>query len=115
MSAFDITLNVIGTSLGVPDEAQLKDGAPSEVEITLMLGQTLPFAQAPGGPPVTIPLGTVTYKLDRDTAMELFTKGQAAVETLPAKSKLEVASDLNAVEAAAERMRDITGGNDGGK
>lgn len=114
MSAFDINLNVIGTQLGVPDEEQIKQGA-NTVEVTLMLGLTLPFSQGQGAPPLQAPLGTVTYNLDRDTAIELFTKGKEAAEKLPQRPKLDIATDMNAVEAAASRLNQFKGSGDGGE
>lgn len=107
MSAFDITLNVLGTSLGVPDEEAQAQGA-SDIEIHLAIAQQLPFGQ-PGGPPVMAHIGNVKYVLDRDTAIKFFEKGLEAAQKLPAPSKLAVATDMGEVAKAAEGLEGLKG------
>lgn len=110
MSAFDATLNVVGTSIGAPTEEQLAQGAPSALELSLQIGQQLPFSQGPGHPPVVAEFGTLRFGLDRDTAIEFFSKGLEAAQALPAKKPIEIASNLQGVEEAAERLAKLKGG-----
>lgn len=109
MSAFDTTVNVIGTSLAAPSEEQLKTGETPALEIRLTIGQILPFSAGPGQPPVVAPVGTIRYGLDRDAAIEFFKTGLEEAEKLPPPSKLEVASSLNGIDEAAKNLERITG------
>ena len=109
MSAFDIHINVVGTSIGAPSEDALKAGAPSALEVELLLGQQLPFAQGPGQPPIVAPLGKVRYALEREAAIEFFERGLEEAKKLPAKSNIEVAHSLDGVEKAAERLQKLSG------
>lgn len=103
MSAFKVTLNVAAASLGVPSDEALKAGQPPAVEVNLTIAQQLPFGEA-GQPPIMAHLGDVTYSLGRDTAIEFFKKGLEAAEALPPESKLQLATDVAAAEAAAEKV-----------
>ncbi len=105
MSAFDITLNVLGTSLAVPDADAQAQGA-SDLEVHLALGMQLPFSQG-GGTPMMAHVGTVKYALDRDTAIKFFEKGLEAAKDLPAPSKLAVATDMSAVAETAEGLEGL--------
>jgi hypothetical protein len=112
VSAFSAELNVIGTSLGVPTEEQLEAGAEPNLEVNLIIGQTLPFSPGPGQPPVVAPLGQLTYRLAKDMAVEFFKKGIEAAEDLPEPSKLAVATDLASAEQAAQQLDRLRGSND---
>jgi hypothetical protein len=57
-------------------------------------------------------LGTVKFPLDRDTAKAFFEHGSRLVEDLPPTSRIEVASNLSEVEAAAERLASFKGDGD---
>lgn len=108
MSAFETSLNVLGTSIAVPDEESLKQGAPSAVEIVLAIAMQLPFGQQNTGP-MMAHIGNVKYTLDRDSAIQFFKGGLEAAEKLPPVSKLDIATDLSAVENAAEQMNSFRG------
>ena len=108
MSAFDVSLNVLGTSLAVPDEEALKQGAEPNIEVSLAVALQLPFGQ-PGGAPMMAHLGNVKYILSRDTAVEFFEKGLEAAQGLPAPSKLTVAqeSDMEGIAKAVEGIEGL--------
>src|SRR4051812_3828518 len=97
MSAFDTRLNVIGHSIGVPNEEQLRNGVPPSVEIALKIGLSLPFSTGPGEQPVTTAAGSVRYEIGRDAAIEFFKKGLEAAEGLPVAADIQIASDLKGV------------------
>lgn len=110
MSAFDTTINVVGTNLGVPTEEAIKAGEPPTIEIELVVGQVLPFAAGPGQPPLQVPLGRIKYTLNKETAVEFFKRGLEAAEGLPDASKLEIATSLDGIDNVAAQLRDIKGG-----
>lgn len=112
MSTFDLKLNIAGNpTVGVPSQEALDEGAPSTVELAITAGLPLPIP-GPGGQPVVIGLGTITYELPRDQAIDLFKTGLEAAEALPAdKPRVETAKSMNDVEAAAERLAKIKSGN----
>jgi hypothetical protein len=66
----------------------------------------------PIGPGQAFHLGTVRFPMDRDSAKAFFERGLSLVEELPPPSKIEVASNLSEVEAAAERLASFKGDND---
>lgn len=111
MSAFDASVNVLGTSIAVPDEESLKAGAPPHVEIVLAIAMQLPFAQQQGAPPMMAHIGNVKYQLDRDSAVKFFQSGLEAAEGLPAASNLAIATDLSAVENVADQIGRFRDGN----
>lgn len=108
MTAFDATLNVIGTSLGVPPEEHLEAGAPAVVEIAIKVGQQLPFSQGAGQPPVTAELGAFRFAMSRDMAIEFFEKGLEAAQSLPNKPSIDIATSLDGIDEAAQKMADLT-------
>jgi len=108
MTAFDSHVNVVGTSIGTPTEEQLADGAPSAVEIAIKVGQQLPFAQGPGQPPVVAEIGTLRFTLDRVTALELFERGLEAANDLPSKPSIDIATSLDGIEAATQKVAALT-------
>lgn len=109
MSAFEARVNVAATSIAIPTEEQQEQGA-NNVDIHLVVTVPLPFAQGPGQPPLQTQLGTIVYGLDRDTAIKFFKQGLEAAEKLPKTSDLEVATDLSAAEAAAQRLEALKAG-----
>lgn len=109
MSAFDTTVNVVGTSIGVPTEEHLAAGAPPALEIAIKIGQQLPFSAGDGQPPVVAELGTIRFGLNQDTAVEFFEQGLEAAKKLPVKPKLDIATNLDGVEEAAKKISAITG------
>lgn len=112
MSAFETTLNVVGTNLGVPSEEALASGEASPViEIELIVGQVLPFAAGPGQPPLQVPLGSVRYALGKKPATEFFKSGLKAAEELPEErqSQLEIATSLDGLDEVNDRLRKLKG------
>jgi len=111
MSAFEASVNVLGTSIAVPEEESIKAGAPSVVEVILAVAMQLPFAQQQGAPPMMAHIGNIKYQLDRDSAIKFFRSGLEAAEKSPAASNLAIATDLSAVENAAEQMNRFRDGD----
>src|SRR3954467_708921 len=93
MSAFDSQIAVVGTSIGVPSEERLASGVDPSVEVALRIGLTLPFSPAPGEPPVQANAGTLRYKLGKEAAVEFFSKGLEAAQTLPNESRIQTATN----------------------
>lgn len=112
MSAFETTVNVVATQVGIPDEEAQKQGA-TDMEVSLAIGQQLPFAQQPGAPPMMAMLGAIKFSMNKESAMKFFTAGLEAAEKLPEVSKLEVATDLKAAEAQGAALDVMRGGENG--
>lgn len=109
MPAFDSNINVVNAQISAPDDEQIKNGVPPVLEIKLEVGLDLPFSQGPGTPQLVVPVGAVRFTLPRDVAVEFFKRGHEAAEALPKPSDLVTATDINSVEAAAERLQKLTG------
>lgn len=112
MSAFETTINVVATSVGIPDEEAIKQGA-TDMEVTLAIGQTLPFAQQQGAPPMMALLGSIKFTMNKESALKFFRSGLEAAEKLPETSKLAISTDIHAAEEAANAVNAMRGGVNG--
>jgi hypothetical protein len=100
MTAFEASINVGNIGLDKTDDNK---------QLTLHLGivQALPFA-GPDGQPMLAPLGSLSFGLDRETAMEIGQQLQAEGESLDPPSKLAVAHSIQDAEQAAKVTEQVT-------
>lgn len=109
MTAFDTHLNVVDMGLAVPTAEALDEGAEPTIEISLTVGQVLPFSQGPGQPPLVAPIGKVRFGLDRDSAVKYFTQALEAATALPVRGQVDIATNLHGVDVVAERLAKLKG------
>src|SRR4051794_32063984 len=111
MIPFDTTVQVAGVpAIAAPSPEQIEDGHEPEVEVAIPTGVALPFSSDGGQTQMIAPVALIRFSFDRETAVEFFKKGLEVAEKLPAKPKssIQTASSLSEVEAAAQRLADIT-------
>jgi hypothetical protein len=109
MSAFDATIRVgeAGTE-AIPSE----DGKLYEGQLVLGLLTVVPV-----GPQqlLPVPFGTVRVPLNKKSCGSLIESLQELYDSLEERSNIEVATNLSAVEAAAQRAQEATQTFTGGR
>lgn len=110
MTAFDATLNVAGLTVSAPNEEALRDDSqPAQLMVGLTLGNVMPTQKGPA----VVPFGRLQFPLDREDALKVADSIREEAEKLPERkhSDIMVASNLNEVEEAAKRMKQVTDGS----
>jgi hypothetical protein len=100
----DISIQPLGMNIIAPE-----NGEGDFLQLVVVKGIPLPFADPNTGEPVMAPTGQYRIPLDRDFAIQLANKLIEEAEKLPEKHKtdLQVATNLNGVDKLAEFERRI--------
>lgn len=113
MTMFSAQMSVFSASIGVPSEEALEEGTEANVIFSVSPGLALPFQNPQNNEQLLVPVGDLTFHFTKEQALELFKSGLEAAENLPDESKpsgkLQIASNINEVERAAENMKRFQG------
>lgn len=113
MSVIDAEVSVQDVSLATPSAEAMEGGVPPHVELGIIPGLTLPFANPATGDPLIVPVGKLKFTFSRQQAIDIFTAGLKAAESLPegtpSSGKVLIASNMSDVEQAAENIKRVTG------
>lgn len=101
----DISIQPMGMNIVAPDEP----GEGSYLQLVMVRGIPLPFADPGTGEPIMVPTGQYRVPLDRDFAIQLGNKLIEEAEKLPEtkKSNIQVATSLAGIDKAADFDRKI--------
>lgn len=102
MSAFEAQINVTNVGIGNSDDDKA-------LIVNLGIGMALPLAQPGTDRPLQAPLGSLTFTLDRDSAIQMGKQLQEEGEKLKPASKLEVASSMKQADKIGTAMKGIAG------
>lgn len=109
MTAFNAEINVMGMGLSIPDDPK----ATPEIKVNLTIGQLLPLDSG-DGQPLQVPLGQVSFSLNREAAEQMGQKLTEEAAKLPPTSKISVATavDLENAKRSASAVSSMKGAND---
>lgn len=98
MSAFDGRVRIGEAGIQVNED---EHGNKYELELVLGVMALIPVGPGQAAP---LPIATLRVPLDKDSALSVFTQGLEAAKQLSKRPDIAVASDLSAVNKAAEQQ-----------
>ncbi len=105
MSLFNAQVNAIGLEVQKPEDE-------NHLIVSIDLGMILPIAAPGSQQPLVVPSGKISFPISKDAAESFSKQISDLSEQLAEVSKIEVATDLGAVEQAAEELQRFRNGDE---
>jgi len=103
--------HLIAGGVQVPEESDIEPGTVPLLTLQLVEGLALPIPDPNNpGQPIVIPAVEYSFGLAGETAIQIGTRLVEGGEKLPKPSRIAVASNVQGVEAVADRLASLRNG-----